>query len=63
MIAAGSESFPESLISWKPFCEILILIVLYLSSELVAGGSVQSLPHSLISHGLQYEIHVGGAAP
>ena len=37
--------------------------MLYLSSQLVAGGSVQSLPHSFISHGFQYEIHVGGAAP
>ena len=39
------------------------LLLLYLSSQLVAGGSVQSLPHSFISHGFQYEIHVGGAAP
>ena len=38
------------------------LLLWYLSSELVAGGSVQALPHSFISHGLQYEIHVGGAA-
>ena len=34
-----------------------------LSSQVIACLPVQPLPHSLICHGLQYEVHVSGSTP